>query len=522
MTTTDSEIDVQALMQEIRDAVAKREASENRSLIGASVELHKLLATTPEFSNSVEFPVITLLESPHLNPLKLQPEFTRAADRHYHVNDLLQYHDHIFVWNAYRALLKREPDEEGLREFLTKLRSGVFNKIDVLARLRYSPEGKTKNVRVDGLWLPATVRKLYRLPVVGYLLEIGVAIIRLPSQLRAQRQIESHVLAQMQLLADQINTVSEIGFNVAEPYSRELDQLAKKQKEFAEESTHHLNDISQEQRRLAEAQHQQIVAMFREHRELKEFMQKRGDELETRINGSLTPGQTPVAPQNDSSEPSKPDLDPLLASLADQCRGDSRNVKKSLELYVPFVKETAVNGNVLDLGCGRGDWLELLREEGIQARGVEHNRVLAAEARSKGLVVSEEDAVAHLRGLPDQHLSVVTAFHLIEHLPLDRLIELADEIHRTLKPGGRVIFETPNPKNLVVAACNFYSDPTHHKPLFPETLSSIMAHRGFTDIQVQYVNAVDGSPFTKETEESRALNSWFFSPRDFAVIARRN
>jgi O-antigen chain-terminating methyltransferase len=95
---------------------------------------------------------------------------------------------------------------------------------------------------------------------------------------------------------------------------------------------------------------------------------------------------------------------------------------------------------------------------------------------------------------------------------------LLDEINRVLKPGGLLIVETPNPKNLVVGACNFYSDPTHHKPLFPETLEFIVSHRGFVRIQLQYLHPVEGSPFQDPSDASQALNSWLFSARDFAIV----
>src|SRR2546430_14390169 len=100
-----SEIDVEQLMAEIRRAVEQREAEGARSLIGASIELYELLSASRELSAE---------ERMELPPLTLQPEFEPHTDDHYHVNDLLQYHDQLFVWNAYRAILKREPDEPGL------------------------------------------------------------------------------------------------------------------------------------------------------------------------------------------------------------------------------------------------------------------------------------------------------------------------------------------------------------------------------------------------------------------------
>ena len=92
------------------------------------------------------------------------------------------------------------------------------------------------------------------------------------------------------------------------------------------------------------------------------------------------------------------------------------------------------------------------------------------------------------------------------------------EISRTLRPGGLAVFETPNPKNLVVGACNFYADPTHHKPLFPETMQLFLDNLGFERVRVEYLHPVPESPFKNNQPGSQELDIWLFGPRDFAVI----
>ena len=95
---------------------------------------------------------------------------------------------------------------------------------------------------------------------------------------------------------------------------------------------------------------------------------------------------------------------------------------------------------------------------------------MAESGRQLGLEIVQGDVIEYLRQLPDASLQAVTGFHLIEHFEFQDLLQLLLEIRRVLKPGGVVMVETPNPKNLVVGACNFYADPTHRQPLFPETL----------------------------------------------------
>ena len=219
------EIDVEQLMAEIRESVARREAEgRRRSLVGVSFELSGELRAADaqaQPAGRAEVPP----------PLRLQPEFAPAEDDHYHVDDLLQYHDQTFVWNAYRAILKREPDETGLREFLKLLRSGRFNKLDVLAALRFSVEGRARGVRVDGLERKPLLRRLYRVPVVGYVLETLAAVARLPAMIRSRREFENHVLAQQELIAARVNQLAQMSFPVLDSLSRELTGIAESQRE---------------------------------------------------------------------------------------------------------------------------------------------------------------------------------------------------------------------------------------------------------------------------------------------------
>lgn len=461
------ELHIEEIKARIQQAVARRQAAGQTSFINASARLLELLSREASLTEGAGVAALAQFRS--------QPEFTPRSDDHYGVSDLLQYHDREFVWNAYRALLKREPDSEGLNTFLEKLRSGRFNKIDVLATLHFSPEGRHNQVTIDGLRLPATIRRLYRVPVIGYVVELVVAVARLPSLLRSQRQIESYLIAQEERLADHINEQSE-------SFALSLSRLA------------------DEQKAIARTQHAQLAALFR------------NQQSATR-NGSVLAG-----PSADASD-QRLALDELYAAFENQFRGTPEHVKEGLKVYLPLLKDAGITSDILDLGCGRGEWLELLRAEGWQARGVESNRAMIENQRDQNLEIVQADALAHLRGLSTNSLRAITAFHFVEHVGLGELVDLLDEIKRVLKPGGLLIIETPNPKNLVVGACNFYSDPTHHKPLFPETLDFILKHRGFVHTQLQYLHPVEGCPFQDTSEASQALNSWLFSARDFAIIA---
>jgi O-antigen chain-terminating methyltransferase len=280
-----------------------------------------------------------------------------------------------------------------------------------------------------------------------------------------------------------------------------------------------------DQRKFVELQYQQVVGLFREQREIVERLKMMKDEMNARLarlDESLkNGGARQTTNEQAASNEKRRRLDELFASFPERFRGEREEVKEGLRFYLPFIRSAQITQDILDIGCGRGEWLELLKEEGMEGRGVEANPLLVERARQRGLEVVAADALRYLNAQPDESLNAVTGFHFIEHLSFEIFVELLDEIRRTLRPGGLVIFETPNPKNLVVGACNFYSDPTHLKPLFPDTVQFIMSHLGFAGVRVEYLNQVGDSPFDDGSVGSQALNSWLYGARDFALIGRK-
>lgn len=173
-------------------------------------------------------------------------------------------------------------------------------------------------------------------------------------------------------------------------------------------------------------------------------------------------------------------------AFEDRHRGARDDIKKRLEVYLPFigpVAEMHPGAYVLDLGCGRGEWLQLLQENGIQGHGVDLDEGMLSACHAHGLHVEKGDALDHLCQLPDQSVLTVTAFHLVEHIGFEALHTLVHEAFRALLPGGLLIMETPNPENIVVATKNFYIDPSHIKPIPPELLAFLPEHLGYSNVK---------------------------------------
>src|SRR5690606_29932220 len=139
--------------------------------------------------------------------------------------------------------------------------------------------------------------------------------------------------------------------------------------------------------------------------------------------------------------------------------GSRPDILSRLGIYLPFIKPLLSiypEAKAIDLGCGRGEWLELLQNNGFSAYGIDLNEGMMEPAKQIGLSVIKDEAISFLKKLPDQSHIVISAFHLVEHIPFAEVEILVQEALRVLAPGGILIIETPNPENIVVGTANFY------------------------------------------------------------------
>lgn len=230
------------------------------------------------------------------------------------------------------------------------------------------------------------------------------------------------------------------------------------------------------------------------------------------------------------SSPPREGLDALLESfygrLEDRYRGSREEIKGRLAAaYLDDIRAAsgAASGRpVLDLGCGRGEWVELLMENGIPARGVDLNPVQIAEAKAKGLPVEQGDAMTALAEAPDGAYAAVTAHHLVEHLPFETVAWMAREALRVLAPGGVLIVETPNVRNVLVGATTFHIDPTHLSPMPAEVLTTLFDTIGFHPVEPRPLHPSDTREgFLREGRADPHIAELLFGPQDLAVLATR-
>jgi SAM-dependent methyltransferase len=217
-------------------------------------------------------------------------------------------------------------------------------------------------------------------------------------------------------------------------------------------------------------------------------------------------------------------LDALYVAFEDVFRGSRADIKARLELYLErlgLAGASLPDRPVLDIGCGRGEWLELLGEKHIAAYGIDVNSMMIERAVSLGLDARHSDLLDHLRGVEDASRTAVTAFHVVEHLPLGTLIDFLDEALRVLVPGGVLILETPNPETMRVGATTFYNDPTHRNPIPPAVLQFLVEHRGFEEVEVVKLHPFTQGLLEAGTRDAQLLNRVLFGPQDYSIIARR-
>lgn len=203
-------------------------------------------------------------------------------------------------------------------------------------------------------------------------------------------------------------------------------------------------------------------------------------DLLSQLRGALEvargPGQDPTA----SGALDRALQEGSYLELENRYRGTREEIAERIARYLPFLEDRAP---ALDLGCGRGEALALLQGHGIEARGVDASAEMVRQCREQGLAAEAGDLLELLAAQAPESLGAVVSFHVVEHLPpgaVDRLVRLA---WRGLRPGGVLILETPSPLSVLVGAQSFWLDPTHQRPVHPQSLRLAYELAGFTDVE---------------------------------------
>lgn len=393
------------------------------------------------------------------------------------IGDFTKYNDEQFIKNAYRSILQREPDQVGGHDYLTKLRHGNLSKTEILGRLRYSKEGRSKHIRIQGLLLRTIIDTSFRIPVVGYIAQFLYLLVRFPKIFESVRVLES------------LKNLRQADIQKMEEMRETFAAFSRKTLRTFAETHNALTETRNALSTRADAQRDNLETLARQTSQLKLSILDEQRRVTFLLDEARKRFPEPFSAQQLENMLTEEDhlLDAMYLTFEDRFRGTRDDIKERLKTYLPYIEQSSEKNKdalLLDIGCGRGEWLELLKEKGYKARGIDLNRIMIQQCKDLGLDVIEVDVIAFLRKQEANSLGAITGFHIIEHLPLRTLVTLFDETLRVLAPGGLVIFETPNPENIIVGACNFYIDPTHRNPLPPDPIKFIAEQRGFVRVEI--------------------------------------
>jgi O-antigen chain-terminating methyltransferase len=251
------------------------------------------------------------------------------------------------------------------------------------------------------------------------------------------------------------------------------------------------------------------------------------------VKGALGAALARVAPA--ASKPAAAARTQAAATLADVAyarfedaqRGDEASVRERLRWYLPVLAgvPTTPTHCVLDLGCGRGEFLQLLAEHKLHARGVDVNAVAVQHARRAKLQVKVADLFDELAATRSGTLAAISAFHVLEHLPFDAQVRFFRLAHAALRPDGLLLLEFPNILSIAVAASEFYKDPTHVRPVHPVTVQHWLQEAGFNRIAVSFLHPYPAEAQLAAVQDVAGtitrLNELLFGQRDCAVVAHK-
>lgn len=369
-------------------------------------------------------------------------------------------------------------------------------------------------------------QSLNRFPFVIFKPVSSIFLIGLKLLFKDQREVNFNILATLQQFIElNKKTLQQISLNFIEleqklqsleSFFTNLERREEQKFQSLESSVTNLDEKSRSNEEKIKSLEQQVSYLQSELNQQKRLVTSFLEKEKQRLSESNEPKQLETIVEAQSHL-----LDAFYVAFEDKFRGSKEEIRDRQKVYLPYLAESQLNREndlILDIGCGRGEWLELLQDNGYRVKGIDLNQVMVEQCRARNLDTVEGDAIAHIKSLPDNSLGAITGFHIIEHVPFEVLISLFDEALRVLQPGGLVIFETPNPSNILVGSCNFYFDPTHRNPLPSEMIRFVAESRGLKSVEILDLNPVLDEEQLQKSDLPKPLDRYFYGAQDYAVI----
>ncbi len=432
-----------------------------------------------------------------------------------------------FVVLLYRKILSREPDPRGYIDTLNLVLSKTRTRAQLIQGFAQSEEGIYRNIKLTGL--DKEIRKeriknfIKRIPVVGYLVRWTSNIIFLSRRLAALSDsynfLNLHVENMDLQLKDTEQQSRQANYHcdVLEDKFRHAiwwsDHLDEQRAEVTAQLEQKLETVKQGQQESTksyaelEEKYKKTVTQYHE-------LQKAYDITKKQLVVCMDYVQNKTKQENELQEVAKINselCDQFYLHYNEELMPDSRDEVKGRA--VPYIEKirswyngyagTEDSPKFVDLGCGECEWIELLSENGFAAVGVDSNVHVVNKVRKNfpEFSIECEDAITYLKQCEDNSVDLISSFHMVEHMDFLTIITLLKECYRTLKKGGMLIIETPNPQNILITTYYFNLDPTHNKPIPIELMSYFMEESGFEVKEKLMLNPLNFVPYEYKAED---------------------
>lgn len=509
------------------------------------------------------------------------------------VKEFYKYSDRELIEKAYISILFRKPDSEGENHFLSYLRSSEYSATEILYMLRHSSEGEKNGVNIVGLDEEYTKRmkrkKLMSIPVIGrcvkyigglsrvnrkienlknenyYLRDklyswklmldgrtaqltqrIDVSEKRTAGLLKAMESRLSELDAVTRRLDDNVNELLKSYKINNEMISKQATSITELSKEFDRTSiscensireldayTHQIgNNVTEINKALSN--YDGILSEYvREDKKNLQLLLAEAFSLKSRLNAlENSTERTADKSSSNTYETCVVPVSNVYSSIdyfdfENHFRGSREHVKNVQRVYIPYFEGKK---NVLDLGCGRGEFTELLRENDIGVTGVDMYEPYVEYVKALGLPVVLDDAISYLSS--QKSTDGIFLGQVVEHISVDQIVTICNMAYEKLEEGCCLIMETPNPRSLAMYYNAFYIDPSHQKPVHPYALKYIAEKSGFSDVRILYTDTSkvpfsipkiqkDDPDYKEFNAAMQRVSELLFGSQDYSVIARK-
>lgn len=463
---------IDTIEQKIRDEVKKRRALKDKKTVYKK-EDEKNISASLHQSKLYDFAkkIAKLLQKVGLyklvNFVRINSNINKF-NKIYTMSQFTMYHDENFIDNLYTVLLNKDATNDEKSYYLENLRNGTLSKSQIIIELYYSKEGRKQNIVILGAKKRLILFSLYKLPVVGYLIKLFITIATLPKLIKRINQNEIFIHNINETKIDN-NTI----VHVQKDIENKFNNVEKRCNDF---------DKQFEVPKLEESV--EIDAM---------------DFLEDAIS------KFPYSKENFKDF----DKDDLYYSLFESTFYNHEVVLKKQAVYLEYIP--SINNKDflhLDIGCGRGEFLTLLKNNGFESMGIDINNLEVQELKKQHFNVEHIDMIKYLK-TTNKIFSSISALQVIEHIDYDTLKKFIALAYEKLETNGVIILETINPHNKV-AFNSFYMDETHKRPLPPEMVAFMLQYMGFKNIKFRYTSPMPSEFVSKEYDN--------INYHDYAVI----